>query len=730
MPSWMSPLKHMGSMQIDTNELLAERPWLDSTKSFSERAKLIVGEMTVEEKLSQLNYRNKGIPRLDIPPYVWWNEALHGLARSGTATVFPQAIGMAATFNPRRLRQMGEIIAKEARARHHESVRQGDYGTYKGLTFWSPNINIFRDPRWGRGHETYGEDPCLTATMGVAYVEGLQGDHPKYLKAVATPKHYAVHSGPELDRLSFNSEADERDLQETYLPAFKACFKAGAQSVMTAYNALNGEPCSTSDYLINQILRKEWGFQGAVVTDAGAGEALYKEHQTVNDYPEALAMELSRGVDVIVDWEDGANEAWQRGLINENDLDRAIYNQIMVKLKLGFFDETQEVPFSDTSTEVIECDEHLAAAREATRESLVLLKNADTLLPLSKKKLKTIAVIGPNADARDVLLGNYHGTPSRQVTLLQGIQNEVGTDCRVLYAKGCELNTYRTEEWAEDNDRYSEAVNIASRADVAILCLGLNPKIEGESGDTFNVEAGGDKLQIELHEAQDELVNRVASTGTPIIVLMFAGSAVISNAVEEKASALLHCWYPGAEAGTVIAKMLLGEYNPSGRLPVTFYKRTSDLPPFEDYSMENRTYRFFKGEVAYPFGFGLSYSTFHYLNFELESKEDKIIATVTVINTGDSAGDEVVQIYASQTAEFRTPIRSLVAFERVFLHPQQLKRLKLEIDFESLKLTAPNGEQSLYPGTVKLTVGGTQPDERSLELASIKPLKGNIEIKS
>ena len=691
------------------------QPWLEPSQPLDKRAMALLSEMTVAEKLSQLNYRNAGISRLGMDPYVWWNEALHGLARSGAATVFPQAIGMAATFNPDRVREMAGIIAREGRARHHESVRRGDYGTYKGLTFWSPNINIFRDPRWGRGHETYGEDPVLTATMGTAYVEGLQGRHPRFLQAVATPKHYAVHSGPELTRLSFDSVADERDLRETYLPAFEACIKAGAQSIMTAYNAYNGEPCSTNTYLISEILRKEWGFEGVVVTDAGAGEALYKEHKRVGDYPEALARELARGVDVIVDWEEGAQEAWDRGLIEPADLDRAVLNQLRVKFKLGFFDQAEEVPLADAPLQIIECEDHRRAAREATRESLVLLKNDSDLLPLDRTKVGTIAVIGPNADVRDVLLGNYHGTPTRQVTALEGVLAEVENSTRVIHARGCELLSDQTEACAESCDRYAEAVSAAAQADVAILCLGLNPTIEGESGDAFNAQAGGDKLGLELAAAQEDLVERVAATGTPMIVLMFAGSAVISPAVERHARALLHCWYPGAEGGALIAQTLFGDHNPAGRLPVTFYRITDDLPPFEDYAMTERTYRFFTGEPAYPFGFGLSYTKFEYDDLMVQASDGTIDVAVTVKNVGVVAGEEVVQVYVVQEAEFRTPNRRLVAFQRVSMGAAETKRIEFIIPSRRLELIDPYGERLAPGGRVSIAVGGSQGDWRSME---------------
>ena len=708
----------------------SKSPWLDTARTFEERARLLLAAMTVEEKLSQINYRNRAISRLGINAYVWWNEALHGLARTGAATVFPQAIGMAATFNPARVQEMGDIIAKEGRAKHHECARQGDFGTYKGLTYFSPNVNIFRDPRWGRGHETYGEDPFLTGQMGAAYVKGLQGEHPKYLKAVATPKHYAVHSGPELTRLSFNSVADERDLRETYLPAFKACYAAGAQSVMTAYNSLNGEPCSTNDYLVNKILREEWGFDGVVVTDAGAGEALYKQHKVVADYPEAVAKELSRGIDVIVDWETGAEEAWKRGMLKPTDLDRAIYNQLLVKFRLGFFDDPADVPLAETPLEVIECPEHLEAALRSSHESLVLLKNDAGLLPLDKAALCNIAVIGPNADARDILLGNYFGTPTRQVTILQGIQKAVSERCRVWHARGCEHTRPRTEPCAEDHDRYAEAVAVAQRCDVVLLCLGLSPTIEGEAGDAFNADAGGDKLRLELPEPQEILVRKIAATGKPIVVLMIAGSSVISTAVEELAGAMVHCWYPGAEGGTAIAETLFGNCNSGGRLPVTFYRNTSELPSFEDYAMEGRTYRFFKGEPAYPFGFGLSYTRFAYSELEVERGDGGVAVRVTVDNTGGRDGDEVVQVYASQSATFRTPLRRLVAFRRVSVGQGQSLPVKLWIDDAQLELVKPSGQQALHSGIVTLSVGGSQPDPRSVALMGRAPLSAALALNS
>lgn len=698
--------------------------WHDSNKSISERINALMAEMTIEEKLDQLNYRNKAIPRLGIPPYVWWNEALHGLARSGTATVFPQPIGMGATFSPGLVKEMGKVIALEGRARHHESLRKGDFGTYKGLTYCSPNVNIFRDPRWGRGHETYGEDPFLTGLLGAAYVKGIQGNNPNYFKAVAIPKHFAVHSGPEANRLSFDSIADERDLRETYLPAFKACCEAGAIAVMTSYNAYNGVPCSINEYLICKILRNEWGFKGAVITDAGTGEALYKEHKSVSNYAEAAALELVSGVDILIDWEEGVKDAYKRRILKKEVINRALYYQLMIKFKLGFFDDPALVPLANTSYKVIGCDKHRALARCATRKSLVLMKNKDNLLPLKKLKLKSIAVIGPNADNHDVLLGNYYGTPTYQTTILEGILKAALKNCRVWYAKGCEHIDMRTESCAEDYDRISEAVSIAELSDVAVLCLGLSPMIEGEAGDVFNAENSGDRLKIELPEIQEYLLSKVLETGIPVIVLMVCGSSIISTVIEEKVPAMLHCWYPGAEGGDVIAEMLFGDTSPSGRLPVTFYKSTEDLPDFNSYDMSNRTYRFFYGEVAYPFGFGLSYTSFAYSELVITTTDNNLDITVEVSNTGERCGGEVVQVYASiKRDSLRTPIRSLVAIQHVNLKPNEKKQVQFRIHYEKLHITNAEGKQYMSSGECLISVGGSQNDEKSIALMGRKPLE-------
>lgn len=675
----------------------------DVALPLEERIDALLSALTVDEKLGFINYRNEGVPRLGIPPYVWWNEALHGVARSGTATVFPQAIAMAATFTPELVERMGEVIAKEGRARHFESARHGDYGTYKGLTYWSPNVNIFRDPRWGRGQETYGECPWLTGEMGAAYVRGVQGDDPEHLKAAATPKHFAVHSGPEKTRLGFDSRVSEKDLRETYLPAFHQCVKAGAQSVMSAYNAVNGTPCSVNSRLLNEILRDEWGFDGAVVTDAGAGEALVRDHKHCADYPAAIAEELGSGVDVVTDWAAGVREAYECGLIAEADLDRALRNQLRVKFRLGLFDPPRDVPPCD----VIECPEHRALALDAARRSIVLLKNDGNILPLDFAKLKSVAVIGPNADSREVLMGNYFGTPTRTVTLLEGILDAAGGDCRVIYARGCEPVARKTEGCAEEYDRIAEAVSAAERADVAILCLGLNPLIEGEAGDAFNSEAAGDKVSLELPGLQKLLLEKVAAVGKPVILVAVSGSALALP--EESAAGVVQCFYPGAEGGTALAEVLSGRVNPSGRLPVTFYRSADDLPPFEDYAMAGRTYRFFGGEVLHPFGFGLSYTEFRYSGLSVPGRiaaGEPLKVAVSVENTGKRAGETVVQLYvAALNPPTRAPQKQLAAVKRISLKPGETRQVGLEVKPESFLLTFDDGERKLLPGAWRIEVG-------------------------
>ena len=584
--------------------------YLDESLSFEERAKDLVSRMTLEEKVTQMLHGSPAIPRLGIPAYNWWNEALHGVARAGVATVFPQAIGIAATFDEDLVYRIADVISTEGRAKYHENVRKGDRDIYKGLTFWSPNINIFRDPRWGRGHETYGEDPYLTGRLGVAFVKGIQGNDKKYLKAAACAKHYAVHSGPESERHSFNAVVSKKDLRETYLPAFRDLVKeAGVEAVMGAYNRTNGEPCCGSKTLLVDILRNEWGFKGHVTSDCWAIKDFHEGHMVTKTAPESVALAVKNGCDLNCgNLYINLLIAHREGLVTEEDIDRAVTRLFVTRMKLGMFDDPRNVPYSDIPYEVNSCKEHNDFSLEAAKKSLVLLKNEDGLLPLDKKKLKSIAVIGPNADSREALLGNYNGTPDRYVTVLDGIRKAVGDDVRIYYSEGCHLFRDRSSGLAAPRDRIAEALACAERSDAVIMCLGLDAMLEGEEGDTGNEFPGGDKPNLNLPGLQQELLEKVYAVGKPVVLVLLSGSALAITWADEHIPAIVQAWYPGGRGGDAVAAMLFGEYSPSGRLPVTFYRTTEELPDFRDYSMKNRTYRYMQNEALYPFGYGLSYT--------------------------------------------------------------------------------------------------------------------------
>ena len=567
---------------------------------FLERAKELVSKMTIEEKMAQMRYDAPAIPRLNVPAYNWWNECLHGVARQGCATVFPQAIGMASSYNTELMYKVATAISDEARAKYNEFKKFGGTELYQGLTYWSPNINIFRDPRWGRGHETYGEDPLLTGKMGTAFIKGLQGEG-KYRKLDATIKHYAVHSGPEAERHSFDARVSKKDLYETYLSAFKYCIdNADPSAVMGAYNRVNGEACCASKTLLGDILYGEFGFKGYVVSDCGAIADINRGHHITDTEAESAALAVNNGCQLNCgDAYLALYEAYEMDLIDEETITKAVEKLFEARFRLGMFDDDCE--YDKIPYDVVECDEHKALNRQMARESIVLLKN-NGILPLSKD-VKTIAVIGPNADDRTVLHANYNGTASRYVTILNGLQNNF--EGRVLYAKGCHT-THDDGNWSGTPVR--EAIINAKMADVVILCMGLNPSIEGEEGDAFNSDMSGDKKDLELPSPQRKLYEEIIKLGKPTIFVNVSGSAVALCDQNEKCDAVLQCFYPGAEGGNALADILLGKYSPSARLPVTFYKSTDDLPPFRDYSMENRTYKFFKGEPLYPFGYGLTYS--------------------------------------------------------------------------------------------------------------------------
>lgn len=672
------------------------------------------------------------IERLDVPSYNWWNEGLHGVARAGVATVFPQSIGLAAMWNPFRIFQVADVISTEARAKHHEFVRQGDRGQYKGLTYWSPNINIFRDPRWGRGQETYGECPHLTARLGVEFCRGLQGDDPKHFKVIATPKHLAVHSGPEELRHSFNAEASEKDLYETYLPAFHACItEAQAGSVMAAYNRTNGEPCSASQRLLVDILRGEWGFQGFVVSDCWAVKDLHENHKITKTPEESAALAVKMGCDLNCGCTyEHLPAAVRQGLLDEKDLDICLERLFAARMTLGMFDDDAEVSYASIPYEMNDCEEHRALSLVAARESLVLLKN-DGILPLSPG-VSQIAVIGPNADDAHVLRANYYGDPSQVVTPLQGIRAAVSATTKVWTTEGCKHTGTKTDGIGRAGN-IAEARSMAARSDLTILCLGLSAEIEGEQGDVGNSDSSGDKDGLELPGLQAKLLEEICSLGKPVVLVVLAGSPVDLRFAHENVAAIFYAWYPGAQGGRAIAEAIFGEFSPAGRLPITFPKSTADLPPITDYNMKGRTYRYADKEPLYPFGYGLSYTRFEYTDLTVSTETlptgGKLSVNARVTNTGTGPSDEVVQLYVRhEDVPFPTPHYDLRGFLRVSLEPGASRTVEFELDERALSVIDLDGKRILTPGRVTLFLGGSQPDARSVALLGRAPLARTIEI--
>ncbi len=696
-------------------------------KAASLRAKELVGKMTLEEKAEQLKFDAPAIPRLGVPAYNWWNEGLHGVARAGVATVFPQAIGTAAAFDTDLTEKIGDVIAVEGRAKYNAYAAEGDRDIYKGLTFWSPNVNIFRDPRWGRGHETFGEDPYLTGELGKAFVDGLQGDG-EYLKAAGCAKHFAVHSGPEALRHHFDAKASAKDMRETYLPAFEKLVKeADVEAVMGAYNRTNGEPCCGSKTLMQDILRDEWKFEGHYVSDCWAIRDFHTNHMVTDTAEESAAMALKTGCDV-----NCGNtylhmmKAFEQGLVTEEDITVAAERLFTTRFLLGLFDETE---YDKIGYDKLECKEHLALADRATAESVVLLKN-DGLLPLKKENLKAIGVIGPNANSRAALIGNYHGTSSRYITILEGIQDAVGDDVRVYYSEGCHLFKDRVEHLGMRQDRISEAVAVAKNSDVVILCVGLDETLEGEEGDTGNSYASGDKVDLLLPEVQRELLEAVVKTGKPVVLVNMTGSAMDLRYAQENCGAVVQAWYPGARGGKVVADILLGEISPSGKLPVTFYHDTEELPDFEDYSMKGRTYRYFTGKVLYPFGYGLTYGSAKLegvkVNGEAVADEVKVNGEITaleatVANTCDRDIQEVVQVYIKALdSEDATPNGKLCGFARVSVKAGERVTVSVPVDKDALTVINEAGEKVSGGNRYSVSVGFGQPDERTAELTGEK----------
>ncbi len=836
--------------------------WQDNSFSFEERVNDLISNMTPQQKISQMLYDAPAIESLGIPSYNWWNEGLHGVARAGKATVFPQAIGLAATWDKELMFLVATAISDEARAKYNDFQRKGKRGIYQGLTFWSPNINIFRDPRWGRGMETYGEDPVLTGLMAVQFVKGMQGNHPKYLKTVATSKHFAVHSGPEPDRHSFNAKVDNIDLFDTYLPAFEMTVKqADVQSVMCAYNSFRGDPCCGNNPLLQQILRDKWGFNGYVVSDCWAIMDFYNGHNITKDTAEAAAIALKSGTDLNC----GISfrylkKSLEKGFIEESDIDRAAKRLFLARFKLGMFDPPGSNPYDSIPISILDSRQHLELAREAACKSIVLLKNENNLLPLSKN-LKIIAVIGPNANDAEVLLGNYNGTPSNPVTPLQGIRNKL-PGCNVQYALGCPhaenlpsletipseylftdesgkekglkgeyfnnkdlagvavhlrtdslidfnwwdgapfpdldpdnfsakwngaiipdksgkyalgaegINGFRLyfedslitrfnsvhETWKRykyidleagkayriklefwdyhmdakirliwaymETDHEMAALEAASNADAVILFMGLSPRLEGEEMDV-DVEgfSGGDRVTLGLPAIQERLIKKIHALKKPVILVLLNGSALAVNWEQENIPAIIEAWYPGQASGDAIADVIFGDYNPAGRLPVTFYSSIDQLPAFPDYNMNDRTYRYFKGIPLYPFGFGLSYSTFEYSGMKLSDsiiqQGDTIKAELNVTNTGKIAGDEVVQLYLKDIeSSVRIPLLALKGFKRIHLQPGETRQVKFIINPGMMTIVNEQGERLTEPGKYRIYIGGCQPVARSRELGA------------
>lgn len=690
----------------------------DPSLPLEERIDDLLARLTVFEKIGQLVHDAPAISRLGIPAYNWWNEGLHGLARGGLATVFPQAIGMAASFDASLMKRVASVIADEARAKHHEFARRGDRGIYQGLTLWSPNINLLRDPRWGRGQETYGECPYLTARMGVAFVQGLQGDDPHYLKVVATPKHFAAHSGPEIGRHHFDAHVSPRDLHESYLPAFKACVReARAASVMAAYNRLNGDPCCAHDMLLKQVLHGTWDFEGYVVSDCWALADFHAHHKVTRNVAESAALALRAGCDLNCGDSYGSlPQALEQGLVWEEEIDAALRRLLRARFRLGQFDPPDQVPYAAISYEVVASEPHRRLALEMARKSIVLLRNDAALLPL-ERPLRSVAVIGPTAAREDVLLGNYHGTPLRAVTILAGLHQAWAPEARLWYAEGCTLLDREPVSWLGGSGALlTEALATAARAEVVILCLGLTPQMEGEEGDVLDGTGSGDRAGLELPASQQRLAAALQSLDVPVVLVLTGGGPIALTGALAELPAVLMVWYPGERGGEAVADVLRGRTNPAGRLPATFVSSTDQLPPFDDYRMAGRTYRFLTGDPLYRFGFGLSYTRFTYRNLRLSRTEigpaDRLEISLEVINSGARAGDEVVQLYVTDLeATVPVPRLHLEGFARIHLEPGEACPVTFTLHPAQLAAYADDGSAFLEAGEFVLWVGGGQPGD-------------------
>jgi len=682
----------------------------DMSQPLDARVKDLVSKLTLEEKASLLGYNSKAVPRLDIPAYNWWNEGLHGVARAGEATIFPQAIGMAATFNDDLIKQVSTVISTEARAKYNLAIQKDRHLQYMGLTFWTPNINIFRDPRWGRGQETYGEDPFLTATIGSAFVKGLQGDDPHYLKTSATAKHFAVHSGPEATRDFFDAKVDEKDFRETYLYAFHALVNNGVESVMSAYNRINGVPNSINKVLLTDILRKEWGFKGHVVTDCGALDDVYSTHKTLPNAVEVAAAAIKAGIDLDCSsiLQNDVIKAIDQKLITEKEVDQRLTELLRTEFKLGFYDDQQKIQYHSYGADSVHNASHIDLARKVAQQSMVLLKNDKNVLPLNKADYPSIMVLGPNAAAFDPMVGNYHGVSSKVVNFVEGITSAVDPATRIEYDLGSDYTdtTHFGGTWAAGN------------CSVTIAVVGLSPVLEGEAGDAFLSKSGGDKKDLSLPASEIAFMKALRhSVKTPIIAVVTAGSDVDISAIEPYADAIVFGWYPGEQGGNAFADLLFGKVSPSGHLPLTFYKSIKDVPDYSDYSMKGRTYRYFSGPVQYPFGFGLSYTSFEYQAEKNPAKKyitkDTVNITVKVKNKGKMDGDEVVQAYIQYPQVDRMPVKELKGFKRVTVTKGGEQSVTIKIPVKDLqKWDMKTHGWKTYPGAYKLVLGSSSQDDK------------------
>jgi len=711
-------------MFSSTAQELEESDHFNVNLDFETRTSILLSKMTLKEKISQLGNNAPAIPRLGVLEYNWWNECLHGVARAGTATVFPQAIGMAATFNPNLINDVAVVISDEARAKHHEALKNNDYSQYKGLTFWSPNINIFRDPRWGRGHETYGEDPYLTGQIGTQFVKGLQGNDPKYLKLVATAKHFAVHSGPESERHFFNANVNQRDLWETYLPAFKdLVVDANVYSVMGAYNRVNGESASASNYLLQEILRDKWGFNGYVVSDCGAINDIHANHKIVKTPEESAALGIITGCDLNCGgiYQRYLQESVTLGLISEKEIDTAVYRLFLARMKLGMFDPAEIVSYAQIPFDINNSQKHDELSLKTALSSMTLLKN-NGVLPIDINKINKIAVVGPNADNINALLGNYHGTPSSPVTFINGLNDYVGKRAEITYSIGVDL----VKDGADGLNLLSDSIiKDVKRADLAVFVGGLDATWEGEEmpgGINIDGFYNGDRTRIEMPEIQQNAIKAMIDTGTPVVLVLMAGSSIALNGLEKELEAILMAWYPGQRGGNAIASVLFGDYNPGGKLPVTFYSSTSELPDFKDYNMSSGngfTYRYYKGKTLYPFGHGLSYTKFKYSKLKVNkirlTEKEKFKISFTIKNIGNYNGDEVVQVYIKDlNSEFQMPIKQLRSFERISLNKKDEKIIEFEfIPIKDLRYyNSTKQKYMVEKGSFEIQVGSSSEDIR------------------